>query len=91
MADIIKLRANLEACGFATSYFDTAAQAADYLDGQIDGTTVGFGGPMTVKAMGLDARLASHHETHCPWGTALADREAALQTQLYHCSATGVA
>lgn len=30
--------------GFAVQHFSTAAEAADYLDGAIDGTTVGIGG-----------------------------------------------
>ena len=53
MADLEKLRANLEARGFRTAYFPTADEAAAYLDGQIDGKTVGIGGSMTVKEMGL--------------------------------------
>ena len=44
MADLEKLRANLEARGFRTAYFPTADEAAAYLDGQIDGKTVGIGG-----------------------------------------------
>ena len=44
MADLEKLRANLEARGFRTTYFPTADEAAAYLDGQIDGKTVGIGG-----------------------------------------------
>ena len=41
MADIEKLRKNLEDRGIRSSYFATAREAADYLDRQIDGTTVG--------------------------------------------------
>ena len=43
MADLEKLRANLEARGFRTTYFPTADEAAAYLDGQIDGKTGGIG------------------------------------------------
>ena len=53
MADIERLRKNLEDRGIRSSYFATAQAAADYLDRQIDGTTVGIGGSMTVKAMGV--------------------------------------
>ena len=35
MADIEKLRRNLEDNGFATSYFETAEEAARYLDGKV--------------------------------------------------------
>ena len=61
MADLEKLRANLEARGFRTTYFPTADEAAAYLDGPIDGKTVGIGGSMTVKEMGLYPRLAAHN------------------------------
>jgi len=49
MADIEKLRKNLEDRGIRSSYFATAREAADYLDRQIDGTTVGIGGSMTAR------------------------------------------
>lgn len=61
MADIERLRKNLEDRGIRSSYFATAQAAADYLDRQIDGTTVGIGGSMTVKAMGLYPRLSAHN------------------------------
>ena len=53
MANIEKLRENLERRGFKTSYFETAQEAVDYLDKEIDGVSVGIGGSMTVKAIGL--------------------------------------
>ena len=67
MADLEKLRANLEARGFCTAYFPTADEAAAYLDGQIDGKTVGIGGSMTVKEMGLYPRLAAHNQVVWHW------------------------
>ena len=74
MADLEKLRANLEARGFRTAYFPTADEAAAYLDGQIDGKTVGIGGSMTVKEMGLYPRLAAHNQVVWHWeGGALRD------------------
>ena len=39
-----KVRKNLEAHGFDVTCFDTAAEAADYLDRRLDGKTVGHGG-----------------------------------------------
>lgn len=36
--------------GFAVQHFSTAAEAADYLDGAIDGTTVGIGGSKTMTS-----------------------------------------
>lgn len=53
---------SLKQNGFEVSYFDTAADAADYLDSKIDGTTVGSGGSMTLAQMGLFERLSSHND-----------------------------
>ena len=44
--------------GFAVQHFATAAEATDYLDGAIDGTTVGIGGSKTIDQLGLYDRLA---------------------------------
>ena len=44
-----KVRKNLEAHGFDVTCFDTAAEAADYLDRRLDGKTVGHGGSITVE------------------------------------------
>ena len=67
MANIEKLRENLERRGFKTSYFETAQEAVDYLDKEIDGVSVGIGGSMTVKAIGLNDRLKAHNEMHWHW------------------------
>ena len=89
MADLEKLRANLEARGFRTAYFPTADEAAAYLDGQIDGKTVGIGGSMTVKEMGLYPRLAAHNQVVWHWeGGALRD---AVLTDVYITSANALA
>ena len=40
--------------GFTVSVFETAEAAADYLDGAIDGRTVGFGGSMTLEGAAAD-------------------------------------
>ena len=89
MADIERLRKNLEDRGIRSSYFATAQAAADYLDRQIDGTTVGIGGSMTVKAMGLYPRLSPHNRVVWHWeGGSLED---AAGTEVYLTSANGVA
>ncbi len=67
MADMERVRKNLEERGFQTSCFATAKEAADYLDAQIDGATVGIGGPMTIQAMGLSERLSKHNEVIWHW------------------------
>ena len=45
-----KVRKNLEAHGFDVTCFDTAAEAADYLDRRLDGKTVGHGGSITLAS-----------------------------------------
>lgn len=67
MADMERVRKNLEERGFQTSYFATAKEAADYLDAQINGATVGIGGSMTIQAMGLSERLSKHNEVIWHW------------------------
>lgn len=67
MADMERVRKNLEERGFQTSCFTTAKEAADYLDAQIDGATVGIGGSMTIQAMGLSERLSKHNEVIWHW------------------------
>ena len=49
------------------SCFDTAQEAADYLNVQIDGKRVGFGGSVTLEQMGLYERLASHNRVSWHW------------------------
>lgn len=89
MPDIAKLRANLEEHGFSTSYFETAQPAADYLDSQIDGTTVGFGGSMTAREMNLYERLGTHNKAIWHWQNGSLPQ--AATADVYITSANGVA
>ena len=50
------VKENLEARGYLVSCFETAKEAADYLNRVIDGKSVGFGGSVTMEKMGLSAR-----------------------------------
>lgn len=52
--------------GYEVSRFDTGAEAAAYLDGAIDGKTVGFGDSETMLSMGLYEKLAAHNQVHDP-------------------------
>ena len=62
--DFSILKKNLLALGYTVSCFDTAAEAARYLDAQIHHQTVGFAGSMTLEKMGLYERLSAHNEVH---------------------------
>ena len=67
MADFEKVRRNLEAEGFTVTCLDTAAQAIDYLDRVLDGKTVGIGGSVTIRDMGLAERLETHNQVFWHW------------------------
>lgn len=90
MADIMKFRENLEKRGFAVSYFETSAEANAYLAQKLAGKSVGIGGSMTVKDMGLDTALEAAGAKliwHWNGGTA---REAA-GAEVYISSVNGAA
>ena len=57
---------NLKRRGYEVTIFDTGAAAAAYLDGAIEGKTVGFGDSETMLSMGLYDKLAAHNEVHDP-------------------------
>lgn len=60
--DLARLEENLTKRGFSCAIFSDRESAVSYLDGKIDGCTVGIGGSMTVKELGLYDRLASHNQ-----------------------------
>lgn len=82
MADLEKLQKSLEAEGFTVTRFDTAAQAADYLDAALDGKTIGIGGSVTVQEMGLAERLAKHNTVLWHWGGSTLQEAAGAQVYL---------
>ena len=89
MADLAKLQKNLEERGFTVTRFDTAAQAADYLDAALDGKTVGIGGSVTIQEMGLAERLREHAQVLWHWaGSTTQD---AAGAQVYLTSVNGAA
>ncbi len=57
-----KVKQNLEKRRFSVKIFATKEEAAAYLNEQIDGSSVGFGGSVTLKQMGLFDSLATHNE-----------------------------
>lgn len=66
MKPIDSIIKNFKRKGYAVSYFDTAAQAAAYLDGEIDEKTVGFGDSKTLFDMNLFAMLSAHNTVTDP-------------------------
>ena len=82
MYDFSTVKANLEARGFAVSCFATAEEACSYLDGKLDGRTIGIGGSMTIRDMGLDQRLEQHNKILWHWKDATLQEAAGAQVYL---------
>lgn len=61
--DLTTVEKNLKERGFKVAAFATAKEAADYLNAQIDGESVSFGGSMTLSQMGF--LKASASTTRC--------------------------
>lgn len=90
MADIQKLQENLTRRGFTVSRFRSAEQANAHLTEQLSGKTIGIGGSMTVKEMGLDTALEAAGASliwHWNGGTP----QQAAQAQAYISSVNGAA
>lgn len=62
-----EIKNNLEKLGYKVSCFETAKEATEYIDSQIDGSTVGFGGSVTLKEMGLYEKLETHNKVTWHW------------------------
>ena len=88
------LKEELEQNGFAVSVFATGQEAADYLNRQIDGVTVGLGGSMTLKELGLQESLSRHNilfsHGYSPAGSRQV-QELAAGADVYILSANGIA
>lgn len=84
------VKTNLEERGFTVTVFATAAEAAEYINAQVDNTTVGIGGSMTVQSMGLYEKLAEHNEVHWHWVNGPSEHVAASTADVYLTSANGL-
>lgn len=95
--NIESLKINLTNRGYEVNSFATAAEAAEYLDKNIDQTTVGVGGSVTIKEIGLIAMLEKHNVVYWhndpkqveEFGTA-AVRNMAINTEVYLSSVNGM-
>lgn len=67
--DFSAIKQNLENHGFIVSCFQSAIDATKYLDGVIDGKTIGIGGSKTVEQMGLLQALETHNRVLYRFGT----------------------
>ena len=64
--DIEKTIKSLERNRSTVSDFGSPEEAAEYLDGAIDGRTVGFGDSITMMKMKLYEKLSAHNEVYDP-------------------------
>ncbi|MGI5979708.1 MAG: lactate utilization protein [Oscillospiraceae bacterium] len=90
---IEKTMKGLRSRGFEPRYFETAAEAADYLAAEYAGRSVAFGGSKTLEALGLYERLTENGAT-VAWHWKQ-DRDEALaaaqNAEVYICSANAIA
>ncbi len=107
MADLTKVKENLEKKGFIVNVFDTGAEATAHLASEISDKTVGFGGSMTLKEIGLYEELSKNNEVVWHWklvdynnlfnektkdpSNIRAARDAAMHTDIYISSANALA
>ena len=92
MASLVKAKENLEARGYAVQLFPDKESAAEYLNGAIDGTTVGFGGSVTLDQMGLFPALGRHNTVFWHWKQNPADaRASAANAAVYLSSVNALA
>lgn len=87
-----KLEKNLKSRGFGFKYFETGAQAAEYVASQLHGETIGIGGSRTVDAIGLYDLLLADNKVFWHWKQEPNEARAkAAAADVYICSANGIA
>lgn len=89
-----KLKETLEKNGFTVSVFASGEEAAAYLNREIDGVTVGFGGSMTLTELGLHQSLSQHNTLYShgfPPGSPEEVMAKAATAEVYVLSANAIA
>ena len=87
------VKKNLEARGFSVRVFATGAEAAEYLNSVIDGTSVGIGGSATIRDIGAYEMLKAHNDVYWHWKEENMDeaRKNAMTAEVYLSSANAMA
>ena len=86
------VKENLEKRGYTVKVFATGAEAAAYLNSEIDGVTVGIGGSGTVKDIGAYELLNEHNTVYWHWITEPNEaRKNAMSTDVYLTSVNALA
>lgn len=87
-----KVSRSLTERGYSVKIFSTGAEAAAYLDGVLDGVSIGIGGSATVRDIGLFELLEKHNKVYWHWRQEPnAAREAAMTADVYLTSANALA
>ena len=94
--DFKKVKLVLENRGFIVTVFQTAEEAANYLDMKIDNKTVASGGSITLEQLNMFERLSAHNEVishwHLPAGVDKMERmKEAGRAQIFLTSANALA
>ncbi len=72
-----KLAENLKKLGYTVSCFSSGADAVRYLASSISGTTVGFGGSMTLGQLNLYPALAEKNTVY--WHQGVTDKQKSIE------------
>lgn len=92
MINIDETIKNLKHRGFDVSFFENRNEAVDYLSSQLKGETIGFGGSMTLDALGLYERLNENNKVFWHWKQDSGEaRENAAAAAVYITSANAIA
>lgn len=91
MADFTAVEQALRQRGYTVHVFERGVEAADYLNGAINGVSVGIGGSVTVQQLGLYDRLAQHNQVYWHWQGGPEQRDKAAGADVYLTSANGLA
>ena len=87
-----KILSNFKRRGYNALWFETGADAAAYLCGELQGTDVGFGGSVTVQQLGLFEKLGEKNRVFWHWvgEDRTAAQKCAAEAKVYILSANAV-
>ena len=89
------LKSNLEKRGYIVSEFEKGEDAVKYLCDEIQNTTVGFGGSVSLNELDLQNKLSKNNKIYTHWNVsdkqdADKARKDASNTDVYMCSVNGL-
>ncbi len=90
--NIEKLRENLEKKKYTFTYFETSAQAREYILSQLEGKKIGIGGSGTIDSMDMYDELCKKNDVAWHWKSEPNEaRERAMVSEVYMTSANAIA